>query len=487
LLFCIFPVIGAAQNTSKDFEQFFNSMNREYENFKQQTQKEYDDFRKQVNDEYAAFMQQSWKEYQALPAISKPKDPKPFVKPPVVDPSKKPTRDILPVQEVINPPILPKEQPKPIEPIPVTPKDPSGKPAKTIRFYHTECSLPVDASYKFSLKNLNNNTLAAAWKDLSQKKYDPLITGCLDVREKLRLCDWGYVEFLRTMTDDLFTSKNPNEAVFLQMFILTQSGYKVRLAKADNRLALLLPLEVVPYGYSYFQLDGLNYYLMDKSLKGKSADICTLSFPKEQLISLYLRQAPAFAYHPTPVKNYTISIYPALTVPLSVNKNLIDFYNSYPQMADWGIYSRASLSDAVKGSLYPVLQKNIAGKTETEAANLLLRFVQTAFKYETDGEQFGYERPLFGDETFYYPYSDCEDRAILYSILVHDLLRLEVVLLHYPNHLATAVNFKKNIEGDFLMVNGEKYVVCDPTYINASIGMAMPEYKKVKAIVVKTW
>ena len=77
----------------------------------------------------------------------------------------------------------------------------------------------------------------------------------------------------------------------------------------------------------------------------------------------------------------------------------------------------------------------------------------------------------FVDELFYYPYSDCEDRAVLYSYLVRTLMGLDVVLLEYPNHMATAVCFDENIDGDYITVSGKKYIICDPTYIGASIGL----------------
>jgi hypothetical protein len=139
----------------------------------------------------------------------------------------------------------------------------------------------------------------------------------------------------------------------------------------------------------------------------------------------------------------------------------------------------------VKRSLYPVLRNQIVGKSEQDAANLLLNFVQFAFQYKIDEEQFGYERPLFADETFFYPFSDCEDRAILYSVLVRELLGLEVVLLHYPGHLATAVHFNEAVQGDYLMIDGRKFLVCDPTYIGAPIGITMEEYKQTQAKVVR--
>jgi hypothetical protein len=104
--------------------------------------------------------------------------------------------------------------------------------------------------------------------------------------------------------------------------------------------------------------------------------------------------------------------------------------------------------------------------------------VQTSLKYETDDQQFGEENYLFPEETLFYPYSDCEDRAILFAWLVHSLLNLQVVGLDYPGHVATAVHFNESVKGDGFDYQGKRYVVADPTYINANAGMTMPEFKK---------
>jgi hypothetical protein len=207
-------------------------------------------------------------------------------------------------------------------------------------------------------------------------------------------------------------------------------------------------------------------------------------FPKEQQVSLQLSQ-PNFSLAATPTKTFASQRYPDLSVSVFTNKNLIDFYNSYPVSSEWNLYALASLSETLKADLYPALQKQITGKSEKDAANILLNFVQTAFEYQTDRQQFGYERPLFADETFFYPASDCEDRSILFAALVRELLHLEVVLLLYPEHLATAVQFNEAIQGDYLTVEGKSFIVCDPTYIGAEIGNAMPQYKKVNATVIK--
>ena len=148
------------------------------------------------------------------------------------------------------------------------------------------------------------------------------------------------------------------------------------------------------------------------------------------------------------------------------------------------MYSKASLSDLAKESLYPVLRKAIAGKTQAQAANILIDFVQTGFEYATDQQQFGYERPLYPDEALYYPFCDCEDRSILFACLVRELMGLDVVFLDYPEHLATAVHFTENVNGDYLVLEGNRYIVCDPTYIGAEIGMSMPKMRKYNPLVV---
>ena len=162
-----------------------------------------------------------------------------------------------------------------------------------------------------------------------------------------------------------------------------------------------------------------------------------------------------------------------------VNKNLMDFYRDYPQ-CDVVIHYKAPMSEELREPLYAQLREAIAGKSEVEAANILLTFVQTSFQYMTDGDQFGYEKPFFPDETFYYPYCDCEDRAMLYSTLVKDLLGLDAILLDYPNHIASAVRFTEEVPGDaVVLADGTRYVVCDPTYIGAPVGSCMDQYKTV--------
>ena len=57
--------------------------------------------------------------------------------------------------------------------------------------------------------------------------------------------------------------------------------------------------------------------------------------------------------------------------------------------------------------------------------------------------------------------------------------------MEYPNHMATAVKFNENVGGDYIMVSGEKYIICDPTYMGASIGQTMPQFRTVAGKVLR--
>jgi len=350
-------------------------------------------------------------------------------------------------------------------------------------FFNTDCNVSLNNTLSFSLRDASEKSVSQIWKTLSGNQYDAMISDCLSLRNQLNLSDWGYMLLLKTLSEN-FLNKESNEAVLLQMFILTQSGYKVRIARASNHLALLIPFRETIYEYSYMNIGGVKYFIMNKELNGQTFYIYNHEFPKEQYFS-WQTGRPNLAEKLTAPKTFASARYPEMNVTVQTNQNLIDFYNNYPLSSQWNLYMSAGLSETAKQTLYPALKRVIAGKSKTEAAAMLLNFHQTSFGYMTDGQQFGYERPLFADENFFYPYNDCEDRAILYALLVKELIGLEVVLLHYPGHLATAVHFLENVTGDYLIIDGKKFVVCDPTYIGANIGMAMPDYKNVNANVIK--
>lgn len=485
------------ERTEKKYGRTEEKRNNRYDRFRAKTYYRFERFRSKANDEYAEFMAKSWKKFSPMPPIERKKEPKPDV-PPVWIPDGNdidipdyeiPFEDIKLDETPIDvPPLvtLP-EKPEPVPP-PVAPEEVPVTPVEEVlsfTYYGTPCEISADGGYGFSVTDLSEPALAALWTEISDGRFNNMLASCLEAKSALNLCDWAYMQYVEKVAEAYLGTGNEDAVVFLRHFLLTQSGYRTRIARhADlNRLALLAAFDGTVYSFRYIESGGEKFYLLDKSLPTGSFYVYDNPFEDECVLSICPAR-PLLSDRPSTSRTLLSAAYPEASAPVRTNLNLIDFYNDYPTSSDWDLYGRASLSDEVKSTLYPALRQAIAGKSEKESVEVLLNFVQTSLEYMTDDEQFGYERPLFPDESFYYPYCDCEDRSILFSVLVKDLTGLDVVLLYYPGHLATAVCFNTDVSGDYLIVEGRRFVVCDPTYINASVGMTMPQYRAVAAEVI---
>ena len=421
------------------------------------------------------------------------------VKPQPVAPKAEPTTPAKPQTTPDKPqPVAPKAEPTtPAKPqtTPVKPQPkPKAKPAMqsslqkefypSVAINYCNTKLYIDASMKGVINITSSKECAVAdgYEALCRSNYKPLIANCQQAQKDFRLNDWGVFLFVKTAAEALCNDEN--SCIVMQQFLLNELGYRAKMARRGdrNQLLLFVATDCMVYGHPYFTKEGLNYY----NINGTEACtfyMCNQDSKKAKTpVAMRLNNVPAL--NSGVVSRQRTNKAGNVSVSVNVSKSLMDFYASMPQ-CDYGVYAKApvagSLAQEVLGTLRPLVQ----GKSEVDAANLLLNFVQTGFKYATDEEQFGFEKPFFVEELFYYPACDCEDRSVLFGWLVRELLGLDVVYLDYPNHIATAVQFKGDVKGDFLTVDGKRYTVCDPTYIGASIGMTMPNLRSAGVSILR--
>ena len=430
--------------------------------------------------------------------VRKKKDPKVIIieeKPadkPAVQPEKKPVVEVIetepeaepaPVVEADRRPELAAEPRLPVSSTPTSPLYRGESGRSKVMYGGLAFYLNNSLNRKCSLNGLNENAIADAYEALCNSDYKPLLADCAQIRKDLRLNDWGVFTLVRQVADTYCGTAN--ESIVMQQFLLNEMGYKARMARkaTEDKMMLFVATDCSIYAHPYITLNGQNYYNLSGNNEQCQFYMCQKDSPKaKNSVGMQLKEAPLFPG--TVVSSTHQAKGSAARVTVDVPKALMDFYKDYPQ-CDYSVYFNAPVNAAMENRILSSLAPLVQGRNEADAANILINFVQTAFQYQTDSQQFGYEKPFFVEELFYYPYSDCEDRAMLFSYLVRKLLGLDVVLLDYPEHIATAVRFNGNVSGDYLMVNGRKYIVCDPTYIGASIGMTMPRYKTVSAKVLK--
>ena len=469
-----------AQNSRKNLNDF--------NNFRQDLFQDFGNFRKEIIKEYCDFIRNPWKEFNSIAPV-----PKPEIKP--VIPTIAPRDDSLSqhsnpiiIDDILNlKPIQP--QPVPLEPIPEIKHN--GDEVYQILFFNTRCKVRYNKEKCFKVVSLSEDNIADALTILSSSCHDNTIIDCLAIRKELDLCDWAYIQFLQTVADTI-CGKETNEATLLMSYIYMISGYKMRLAHDDHSLYMLFASKHSIWSMSSFYVDGETYYgvtQLPDQLK-----ICQGSFPKEQQLSLQIAKQPKFSKDMSIPRTIASVRNPSFQFTVGVNKNLLSFYNTYPSsyfdgdfMTSWSQYADTPMSKEIADSLYPMLKKELFGKTELESVNMILNWVQTGFVYGYDDEIWGHDRTFFSEETLYYPYCDCEDRSVLFTRIVRDVLGLKCVLVYYPGHLASAVHFNSEVNGDYLMLNKQRYVICDPTYFGASVGMTMRgmENSSAKVILLK--
>ena len=535
MLFSLLALVcstASAQITQKDKDDFFGKEDKDdffgkgtKEDFfskddpgfaaeRQKMYENYNKFRQAALKDYSDYVRKAWKDYKANPAIEAPKDEK--IKPQMAPDSeertaswfskmfgsdkKKDTKKtkskskpaerrpvVAKVEEVIKAePVIP--QPKPQ--IPVEPREEKANNYMTFNVFGTECKVRIGDNCRYKLPNVSSTAVADAIEHVFPgQQFENMLYDCLQERKRHGFSDWAYYQMLLMLTVKFYG--DTNEAVLAQAYLYSQSGYKMRLAHTSDKLYMLAATRHFIFNKQYFMLDGDSYFLLSDN-KVDQLGICNASFPKESSLSLQITASQLLADNPTMQRTITSRYNEDFSFTISSNKNYIDFFETYPSstvdnnfMSRWAMYANTPLEKGIKDQLYPPMKQKLQGLSQQEAVQQLLWWLHgeidtegqikkaDCFLYNYDENVWGCDRAFFGEETLFYPYCDCEDRSVLLSHLVRDLLNLDVVLVHYPGHLAMAVNFTEPVNGDHVMLNGQKFIICDPTYIGGRVGDTM--------------
>lgn len=494
-VFRMFITFGFLTVSSVTYSQVNNAF-AQYNQFKQQAHQEYIDFRKKCNEDYARFLKEAWTSYQLGPAIPIPEE-KPV--PPVVMPEEDIDNPIesnpLPFDPVISP-IIEGTEPQPMPIAPIYENTKPGESTMTFSYFGTNIKVRVPQEKGKAITKLNTNltfdNVSDAWIALSDGEFDNLVRDCLEQRIRLKLNDWAYLLMLRTLSENYYSGYN-NASVMLTSWLYCQTGYQLRIASTDKKLYLLFGSKHEIFDLPVLEIEGTAFYplLHNGEEVKEEIEIAGASYPEEKPMSLFIHEAMALQERLSNEREIISERYPEVTAKVQINENLIDFYATYPTSVlgenfctRWAMYANTPMAKNVKDVLYPQLKKHIDGLSQLDAANILLNWVQTGFVYEYDDKVWGDDRAFFAEESLKYPYCDCEDRSILFTRLVRDLLGLKCILIYYPGHLASAVCFTEQVKGDYIKLNNQKFIITDPTYIGAPVGLTMPDMDNKTAKII---
>ena len=482
IIVAFFSVTIAQQSVEEMMKQMQQQVDREMKKNEEAVAK----YISRDDSLFAEFLKNQWKAFDAKAGAKADSLPKPM-EIPVIPETKIQYEKYLPIDvdlpelEVdtkIDPEIVPRKIPVSAQKI---------YKGLTLSFFGKKLKFQYNPEAKISIKKpVNKKTILEYWNEMSKIETEPMIKQVEEYSQLLKLNDYGRYLLVKQISGE-FLPDNDSRILFC-WYVMTKMGFDVRVGYGRNFTLLMIPSDNMLYARAFLTIKGQKFFIftLDEAKKQKFDQI--YSYDKNhpdanKHFDFAIKSLPKIGKYKKEKELKFLYQKKEYRVKYNYNEEIIKFFTYYPQ-TEYPIYFKAPISNNILYSFVKSFKPIIEDKSEQEALNIILRFVQTAFAYKTDDDNFGREKPLIPDETFYYKYSDCEDRSILFAVLVKEMLGLKTVGLKYSGHMAIGVQAKSHPKGDYVSSGKSKYLVCDPTYINANIGQSMPKYKNASIRII---
>ena len=344
------------------------------------------------------------------------------------------------------------------------------------RFYGQQITIGYDKLLELSkISSLSEDSISGFWKSFALANSNQLVDQLMEYRDLLGLGDWGYFQLVKATSNHIFTGNELNSDL-LTWALMIRSGFDVRLAFNQNGTTVLFPSENTIYSKQFVVIGQKRFYL-DREMKSQLLVTSQNPFPdNEGMVDLNFYKSLNFNGKLT-IRTFSLLWdHKSYSFSMRYNPSMIRFYHDYPQ-TDPSVYFGAPVSSVLKedllGQIYPMLSK----MDRAEAAAFLQQFVEKQFGYISGNQKDGFPQSRFAEEIIASKSGDDRSKAVLFSWLVRILLRLPVVGVHFPGYYSTAVCYDTLLDGSYYFLNKDKYYITDPTYINAPIGVLVPEFK----------
>jgi len=333
-----------------------------------------------------------------------------------------------------------------------------------LKFFSEDISVPYNDLLFSTLEgNITKEGIEVFYNNLELKDYQATFEQLLKYREDLQLNDWFFYLLIQECSKAIFKDQSPNHSTLFSWLMLSQAGYKAHLNFYTQKVVLsvytlqkVFDIPTKKHGMARMA------YLNSKTLFEHS-DVPTFYLTdKKKPFSFSIKQYPVLK-NSQKARKVLQFIHDAQTyrVNFTLDQTLIEMLATYPETSVQS-HVNTAFSTSTHHSLIPALKNLIKDKSTPDALRLLLSFTRTAFQYENDKIYQCDNLTFFPEETLFYPYSDCEDRSILFTYLAKELLDIKGILLNYDDHVAVGLKLDP-IVGKRITYKNEAYVFCEPT------------------------
>ena len=454
--------------------------NNSFDRFRQEVNEDFNQFRAQANEEFERFLAEAWTEYQCFIGESGMfATPKPSQ---LVTPTTNAGKSLEADPSFQTRTIPETDRHHQVVPFPIEPG------MTTIRFYGRELGFHLPESLRVTAKGTGEGDIAQYYKTMSSCLEGKRLHRELTLTAKcLGLNPWGYYLLLRTLAEKTFTDNN--DRVLFCFYMLHSNGFLARVGRGRQSKQLILLLAIdnrkEVYSLPFFRINGVKYYAVYGGQKGEDAYSYHEKADDDSLRQLGLDFKNAPCLSPCDKVRTMRLAQTGIEIGVPFSTANLRYYDDIP-LTVFPVYFKGGMGLETLQAFDSILTPLCSTNDKAQMVTLLLEFVQNAFAYKIDEEQFGHEKYFFPEEVIGYPYSDCEDRCALFANLVHRYTGCDIVGILYPDHLATAVCLPDDVtlKGASISHHGRSYILCDPTFPGAAMGTVIPEYENTPFDVV---
>ena len=430
LPFCILPLFASSQDD--EYQRYLESLKKEQSDYVQKANQEYEDFVTKANAEFAEFIAKEWALFEefktqelsmTLPKIDKvPEAPKSNVTeiqsgdvqyknnsdlPEVSSIASvnagdginyTPREDNYVVRKVVTNSGV-KDINKPSDYMTYTKPNVINAQNFTINFYGKKLDFNVDNKLRLKNKGTKETDVAEYFKEIStmSKETSALWKQIDDYVKIMGLNDWGYFCILRSLSEVMFSDIN-NSVLFNFYMLRNEGGFKVKVArgKESNKLTLLAVIDNSKevYSYSFFRFKeadntNLKYYSIYGG-GGSKESIYTYDNDEQ---NQELKQIGLDFYSTLNMGQCDVKRELAIEkindkVEMPYNSAHIAYLNDVP-MTVFPIYFASPISIEAQKAFNEKFNEIRQQYSTVQFIDIILNFVQTAFDYKTDDQQFG--------------------------------------------------------------------------------------------------
>jgi hypothetical protein len=359
-----------------------------------------------------------------------------------------------------------------------------------VPFYGQPISIEFDPGMRLpTIQSVEHANIRSAVRRANRSPTRPLLNSLLAAKERHELNDFLFYKLARLSLQVIYEGRNRNAQELGLYKMLVDAGFDARLTFRGGRIFVnvftnedLFEVPIIDTGNRPYA----NLSCLDQDCRGRQRLYIYDSHPNPRGRSFGFQLTRWPELKEKPVDRELQFLYHGVQQRMKVtyDQTMVDIMKDYPFIHEY-CYLETPLSNTLRKSLLPQLERYMQRMDEQQRLELLASFTRSAFAYKEDSEYFGKSKPMVPEELFGYSYSDCEDRSALFFALVRDLLDLPMAVVAYDDHLTVAVG-SETIPGDAFRMNGQRYVFCDPTGPRASsrIGIIPPGYEDKKFTII---